>query len=49
MKSKLVIGVAVPLVSGVTPVTVLAAVQPPAWIMLLLGSLALALPISSQD
>jgi hypothetical protein len=37
MRSKLILGVAVLLVIGVT-----AAVQPPAWIMLLLGSVALA-------
>jgi 4-hydroxybenzoate polyprenyltransferase len=37
MRSKLILGVAVLLVMGVT-----VAVQPPAWIMLLLGSVALA-------
>jgi hypothetical protein len=37
MRSGLILGVAVLLVVGVT-----AAVQPPAWIMLLLGSMALA-------
>jgi hypothetical protein len=41
MRSRLVIGVAVLLVIGVTAI-LLSAVQPPAWIMLLLGSMALA-------
>jgi hypothetical protein len=42
MGSKLISGVAIPLVVGVTAATILA-VQPPAWIMLLLGSMVLAL------
>ena len=42
MSSRLVLGVAVLLAIGVTAATVLA-VQPSAWIMLLLGSMALAL------
>jgi hypothetical protein len=42
MSSRLISGVAILLVIGVTAATVLA-VQPPAWIMLLLGSMALAL------
>jgi hypothetical protein len=41
MRSRLVIGAAALLVIGVTAI-LLGAVQPPAWIMLLLGSMALA-------
>jgi hypothetical protein len=41
MSSRLILSVAVLLVVGVTTATVLA-VQPPAWIMILLGSMALA-------
>jgi F0F1-type ATP synthase assembly protein I len=42
MSSRLISGVVILLVIGVMAATVLA-VQPPAWIMLLLGSMALAL------
>ena len=43
MRSRWILAVAALLVVGVTAASLLTGVQPPAWLILLLGSLALAL------